>query len=354
MNKVFLNEEDVTFVKGSGKKPYEVKKVGGVVSCSCPAWRNIGGPIDVRVCKHIRKNIDRACLLPQAHEMYDASKSTKKTGKSTGGRKAAVKKDTAPPVLLAHKWENEDPTGWWISKKMDGVRCWWDGERFLSRLGNEYHAPQWYKDKMPKGIVLDGELFAGRGLFRKTISTVRKLIPSDVEWEKITYVVYDAPKFPGKFEARVEYLESMFKTWDDKSAPGDIRVLKQIKCKSEKHLLEVLKDEEERGGEGMMMREAGSLYEEGRSKTLLKVKTFFDAEAKVEGYTAGRGRHKGRVGSLKVSWNGVEFNVGTGLNDKQRENPPKIGEMITFRYQETSKKTGIPRFPSFVSVRNYE
>lgn len=39
-----------------------------------------------------------------------------------------------------------------------------------------------------------------------------------------------------------------------------------------------------------MLREAGSLYIGKRSSTLLKVKTFFDAEAKVIGYEAGKVR----------------------------------------------------------------
>jgi len=123
MTKVFLNEGEQIEVKGSGKKPYIVKKTGGVVDCSCPAWRNVGGQIDLRVCKHIRKNVDRDCLLPQAYAIYDnkaVKKSDKSGTKKSPGRKAAVKKESAPPVLLAHKWENEDPTGWWISHKLDG------------------------------------------------------------------------------------------------------------------------------------------------------------------------------------------------------------------------------------------
>ena len=35
------------------------------------------------------------------------------------------KGDTAPELLLANKWDLEkgaDPTGWWISEKLDGVR----------------------------------------------------------------------------------------------------------------------------------------------------------------------------------------------------------------------------------------
>jgi DNA ligase-1 len=41
-------------------------------------------------------------------------------------------------------------------------------------------------------------------------------------------------------------------------------------------------------------------YDEGkRSSSLLKVKTFFDAEAVVTGYISGKGRNQGVTGSLK-------------------------------------------------------
>jgi DNA ligase 1 len=41
------------------------------------------------------------------------------------------------------------------------------------------------------------------------------------------------------------------------------------------------------------------------------------------------------------------FNVGTGLSDKQRKNPPKIGSIIVYRFQELTKDS-VPRFPSFI------
>src|SRR5262249_29211322 len=92
----------------------------------------------------------------------------------------------------------------------------------------------------------------------------------------------------------------------------------------------------------------GSAYEAGRSFTLLKVKTFHDAEATVLAHQAGAGRHKGRLGALLVRLpNGIEFSVGTGFSEAQRQNPPALGSDITFRYQELSEK-GVPRFPSFV------
>jgi len=100
-----------------------------------------------------------------------------------------------------------------------------------------------------------------------------------------------------------------------------------------------------------MLRRPGSRYEAGRSPTLLKVKSFKDDEARVVGHTAGAGRHKGRLGALEVELrDGTRFSVGTGLSDQERENPPPVGTIITFRYQELSND-GVPRFPSYVGVR---
>jgi len=105
------------------------------------------------------------------------------------------------------------------------------------------------------------------------------------------------------------------------------------------------------GGEGLMLRQPGSLYVAGRSATLLKVKNFQDAEARVLGHEPGAGRHKGRLGALLVELpNGKRFSVGTGFSDAERENPPPIGSVINFRYQELSEG-GVPRFPSYVGVR---
>ena len=97
-----------------------------------------------------------------------------------------------------------------------------------------------------------------------------------------------------------------------------------------------------------MLRQPASKYEIGRSSTLLKVKTFHDAEAVVVDHQAGSGRHKGRLGALVVQLaDGTQFSVGTGFSDSQRESPPPVGSTITFRYQELSDR-GVPRFPSFV------
>lgn len=48
--------------------------------------------------------------------------------------------------------------------------------------------------------------------------------------------------------------------------------------------------------------------------------------------------------------NGKRFDVGSGLTMEQRRKPPKIGSVITFKFQELSNN-GIPRFPTFLRVR---
>jgi DNA ligase-1 len=102
----------------------------------------------------------------------------------------------------------------------------------------------------------------------------------------------------------------------------------------------------------LMMRQPGSRYEIGRSWTLRKVKTFHDAEARVIAHVRGTGKHQGRLGSLQCAMpNGTVFNVGTGLSDDERNNPPPVGTIITYRYQELSND-GVPRFPSYVGVRD--
>ncbi|HLL20799.1 MAG TPA: DNA ligase, partial [Kofleriaceae bacterium] len=267
--------------------------------------------------------------------------------RSASGRSApATKKDTAPPVLLAHKWELEhDPKGWWMSEKLDGVRAYWDGEAFVSRLGNRFFAPDWFVEDLPAD-TLDGELWVGRKLFSKTISIVRSGAAGQA-WRDVQFVVFDAPNAKGGFEERLAHAQKVL----TRAGAPHARWLEHVPCEGFDHLRDELRRVEQLGGEGLMLRRPGSSYEVGRSTSLLKVKTFHDAEARVVAHAPGTGKHKGRLGALVCHLaDGVTFNVGTGFSDAERESPPAIGALITFRYQELSND-GVPRFPSYVGER---
>jgi DNA ligase-1 len=254
-------------------------------------------------------------------------------------------------VMLSKSWEDQDPSGWWMSEKLDGVRSYWDGEEFRSRNGNIFAAPDWFKKGMPKQD-LDGELWTGRGDFETVSGIVRTKVPGP-GWKKVKYLIFDAPKERGGFEDRLDRIGRL---------PAHAKKLAQKKCRSKEDLVRFLRSIEDQGGEGVMLRRAGSAYERKRSSALLKVKTFFDAEAEVVGRVPGQGKFEGMMGALDcVSKKdtrsglkaGVHFQVGTGFSDAQRRRPPKNGDVITFRFQELTSR-GIPRFPSFVAVRDYE
>ena len=157
-------------VKGSSST-YTLQRLGDTYSCTCPAWMHQGATIDRRTCKHLRAYLGEEAETLRLGSLPSRAASTRSSG--GGGGSSANKKETAPPVLLAHKWETDhDPTGWWMSEKLDGIRAYWDGETFVSRLGNRFFAPDWFVADLPAD-TLDGELWVGRKMFQKTTSIVR-------------------------------------------------------------------------------------------------------------------------------------------------------------------------------------
>jgi DNA ligase-1 len=269
-------------------------------------------------------------------------------------------------VLLAHPWDGaRNVTGWFMSEKLDGVRAYWDGANFLSRNGNVFEAPDWYRDRMPKGVHLDGELWMGRGRFQETSGYVRRMDKGE-RWRDITYQVFDAPSVKGTF------VERMAAIGRDFMLPAHCTKLQHDVVESHDHLRSFVAGIEALGGEGGMVRDPKSLYVRGRHESLLKVKSFFETEAVIVGHEPGKGRHKGAVGAynclipedVTLRAGGkvchlkklTKVDVGTGQSDADRklDNPRGgIGNRITFCFQELST-TGVPRFPSFKGFRDYE
>ena len=333
-----LNDGETVEMQGSGARPYILKNVGGVYSCTCPAWRNQPNAIERRTCKHLRKLRGDA-----AEEDRIGGALPARPVKSTEGEDS---ESEGPPLLLAQSWDNAtDLSEWWMSEKLDGVRAYWDGTQFLSRLGNLYHAPAWFVEGLP-ATPLDGELWIDRKKFQRTVSIARRQDKSDL-WQEIRFLVFDAPAREGSFEERLEFVSDTLRSTTPKYAQSHAHE----RCRGLDHLRAELARVEAMGGEGLMLREPGSKYIAGRSFTLLKVKTFHDAEATVMEHQPGKGKHKGRLGALAaVLPDGTQFSIGTGFSEKERANPPPIGSVVTFRYQELSDG-GVPRFPSYVGLR---
>ena len=252
----------------------------------------------------------------------------------------------APEIMSGFCWDRiSDVTGWWVSEKLDGVRGIWTGKEMRSRSGRIINLPGWFTQGFPD-FALDGELWIGRGRFHEMAGIVHQVDAGDA-WQKVMFCIFDVPHDTKPFEERIAMAEAWFRTHPS----GNVRIVPQSRCQGNAALLTLLKETEKNGGEGLMIRRPGSRYAKGRSRDILKVKSFHDTEAVVVGHVAGKGKHTGRLGSLLVELpNGIRFKIGTGFTDKARENPPPVGSTITFRYKELNP-SGIPRFASFLRIR---
>ncbi len=246
-----------------------------------------------------------------------------------------------PHLLLLKVYKDQNISGWVMSEKLDGVRAYWDGKHLISRGGKIIHAPQWFTKDYPP-FPVDGELWTKRGDFDHISSIVRDKIPT-IEWSKITHNIFEVPDAKGNLFERLKRVKPY--------ESNIIRIIPQIPLKSKKDMQNFLSLIESKGGEGVVLRDPNAPYIAKRTSKALKVKSFYDTECTVVGYKEGKGKYKGVLGSLTCKLtNGVLFNIGSGFSDKERKNPPKIGDIVTFKYKEMTKNFK-PRFPVFLRVR---
>lgn len=240
-------------------------------------------------------------------------------------------------LLLADSWNklDIDPTGWWMSEKLDGIRCYWNGEQFLTRNDNVIDAPDWVLEQMPKDVCFDGELYCGRGNFEMCINI--KGDGNHEYWKKYAkYHVFDILECELSFEKRVRKIIEVTKDIDF------IVDVKHKECRSREHLVRKLKCVVENGGEGIMLRQRKSKYVGKRSKTLLKCKPEYDAEAKVIDHVPDKDS------LVMLMESGQTFRLSTKQQPKSKY---PIGTIITYKFNEVFAKSGKPRFPVLMRIR---
>lgn len=261
--------------------------------------------------------------------------------------------------LLAEKFTSFDLEWYLVSEKVDGYRALYFNGVFWTRTGNVVNAPEWFTRDLPRDVFLDGELFTERGDFSGVSSILRKKVPLDREWERVVYLVFDVPKIVEPFTERYRHLKSVLEC---KSSKGNfldtkyerINVLKQYKVTDLNQVEKIHSSVIVQGGEGVMLRDPDSYYDNKRSKTLIKYKHFHDQEAIVDDYTLGDGKHSDKMGNLCVRWisDGLSFEVGTGFTDHQRKNVSCLfprGTVIKVKYFEKTL-IGKPRFPVYIGT----
>jgi ATP-dependent DNA ligase len=128
---------------------------------------------------------------------------------------------------------------------------------------------------------------------------------------------------------------------------------------SEAEMLNKYNEYIENGYEGLMIRTLVGDYENKRSKTLLKYKTFEDDEFEILEVFEGSGKLTGMVGQMlfKIKSGTMFFSTVNGtqeyLTELWSQKADLIGKKATVKYFELTVD-GIPRFPKVVGIRDYE
>ncbi len=254
----------------------------------------------------------------------------------------------APALLLANEFRaGLEVSQYLVSEKFDGVRATWDGKTLRFRSGREVMAPAWFIAKLPP-TPLDGELWLARGRFDELSGIVRKAQPVDDEWRRVHYLIFELPDAPGPFAERYQRIVELTRivNWPQLQAVEQVRLPNRAALNA--RLAAVVKT----GGEGLMLHLADAPYVTGRSDVLVKLKPLRDTEGVVLAHLPGKGKYTGMMGALQIRRaDGRTFKLGTGFSDTTRRNPPPVGSTVTYTYRDLTKN-GLPRFASFLRVRN--
>ena len=264
--------------------------------------------------------------------------------------------------MLAHKWEDQkDKVKYPIysQPKLDGIRCIVKKDGMWSRNGKKIiSAPHIYEAMkhlftVNPNLIFDGELYADKfandfnaicSLVKKTKPTVEDLNESAV---KIEYHIYDLPSCKETFVGRRQALYYMeLPKCCVKVAVEQINNLNDVTAHYEDYIT--------KGYEGQMLR-LNLPYENKRSKSLLKHKSFIDEEYTILGIEEGIGNKTGMVGSfIFKTKEGKQFNSSPKFNWEEctemwKQKQTLIGKSATVKYFNLTPD-GIPRFPYVIKI----
>ena len=269
-------------------------------------------------------------------------------------------------------WQNDS---WWASRKLDGVRCLavvnYEGECTLySRMGKELTTLNKVKEAIEAtGIintVFDGEICLldenGNEDFQGVMKQLRR---KDHQIENPAYMIFDMihkPNFDNQKGGPIlsERLAALRGFLTGRYITTNIlRYTDQFQITDGRHFDKWGQIATDNNWEGFMVRKDVS-YEGKRTKNLLKVKKFYDAEYVVVDYDNddhevvrdGRSETIKMLAQVWIEHKGHRVKVGSGWTQDQRlqyMDGSIVGKVITVQYFEETKndKGGISlRFPT--------
>jgi len=268
---------------------------------------------------------------------------------------------------------------WYSSRKLDGVRCLAVVDEkgnvsLWSRQGNEFETLQKVKDEIAKlnlkDKVLDGEICLvdanGNEDFQGIMKQIRRKEHTISNAKYLVFDIIDGSAFRSKlgnkpYSSRYSELNAYLYNAKEKGF-NHLQIVPQSSIADEKHYIEMMEYADQNKWEGLILRKADSVYEGKRSKTMVKCKSFHDAEYKVIDLEIGPFRMienglevtKEVLTNVVIEHKGNKVSVGSGFSIGEREyfknNPNEIlNKIITVKYfEETKNQSGnwSLRFPT--------
>lgn len=277
----------------------------------------------------------------------------------------------------------------WASPKIDGVRMYIkDGVGYTrsNKLIPNKHVQNIIKSfgRMLNG--LDGELVVGNPYDKDVYNNTSGAVRRESGEPDVTFCVFDNYVLSDSdYEYRRRLLTEFFECsrGSEDGFPKSFVELVDTKLITSYEELEAYEREVlALGYEGVILRSPTALYKQGRStlkeQGMIKLKRFLDAEAEIIGFEelmhnhnqavtnalglTERSSHKenleggNKLGALICKTpEGVEFKIGTGFNDAQRQEFWKrrdelLGRLVTYKYFSHGIKEA-PRHPVFLRLR---
>ena len=262
-----------------------------------------------------------------------------------------------------------------ISRKLNGTRTAFVGDKCMTRQGKEYKGLDHIISDLQKIVgtemFVDGELLyknkeglSDSEAFQKGTGIA---MSKDNDKSELKLVIFDM--FPldefwnGKSkEPYSNRKKDLIELGEKITALGtDNLEIVQMCYEGYDHseIWKWLDYAEQHDWEGVILN-LDTPYECKRTKNLIKVKRFYTYDLEVVGVEEGTGRNKGTLGALVVKYKNNTVNVGSGFTDEERSyywnnQDEIIGRVIEVKYKEitTDKKTGLEslQFPVYVGLR---
>lgn len=266
----------------------------------------------------------------------------------------------------------------YISRKLNGSRTAFIGNKCMTRQGKEYsgieHIISDLQHLVGKDYFVDGELLYKNeeGLtdsesFQKGVGIA---MSKDMDKSCLKMVVFDMfplnefwmGKSKKKYSDRKKDLESLRKKIKQLGITNVDVVPMVYEGTDHSEIWKWLQYAEEFDWEGVVVN-LDAPYECKRTKNLIKVKQFKEIDLRCIGVNiAESGKYKGVMGSITCKYKNFTVDVGSGFNDENRkfykDNPNEIiGHIVTVKYkEETYSKSGEEslQHPVFIVCRSFD